>query len=74
MNNFLNMSIDDLLKLQQDLKKINEYDKVLEDRNDIDLFKENIEYFEEIGYDIQNKLEELLPSDDRFFYFQHNNI
>jgi hypothetical protein len=58
------MSIDDLLKLQQDLKKINEYDKVLEDRNDIDLFKENIEYFEEIGYDIQNKLEELLPSDD----------
>jgi len=64
MNNFLNMSIDDLLKLQQDLKKINEYDKVLEDRNDIDLFKENIEYFEEIGYDIQNKLEELLPSDD----------
>ena len=64
MDNFLNMSIDDLLKLQQDLKKINEYDKVLEDRNDIDLFKENIEYFEEIGYDIQNKLEELLPSDD----------
>lgn len=64
MDNFLNMSIDDLLKLQQDLKKINEYDKVLEDRNDIDLFKENIEYFEEIGYDIQNKLEELLPGDD----------
>ena len=58
------MSIDDLLKLQQDIKKINEYDKVLEDRNDIDLFKENIEYFEEIGYDIQNKLDELLPSDD----------
>lgn len=64
MDDFLNMSIDDLLKLQQDLKKINEYDKVLEDRNDIDLFKENIEYFEEIGYDIQNKLDELLPSDD----------
>lgn len=58
MEVFIEMSIDDLLKLQQDLKTIYDFEGKLK-RTDIDLFKENIEFFGDISADIQCKLDEL---------------
>ena len=58
MKVFIEMSIDDLLKLQQDLKKIYDFEGKLK-RTDIDLFKENIELFGDVSADIQCKLDEL---------------
>jgi len=58
MKVFIEMSIDDLLKLQQDLKKIDDFEGKLKE-TDIDLFKENIELFGDVSADIQCKLDEL---------------
>ena len=59
MDYFIDMNIDDLLKLQQDIKKIKEYDGKLKHRNDLYLFKENESFFNDISNDINEKFDDV---------------
>lgn len=59
MEGFIKMNVGNLLELQRDLKKIYDFKGELQ-RDDIDLFKENVEFFADISADIECKLNELL--------------
>jgi len=47
MENFIDMNINDLLELQQELKRINDYKGKLKE-DDVELFQENINFFRDI--------------------------
>ena len=60
IQNFIDMNIDDLLELQKELKKINDYKTTIKDNDDdIELFQENISFFRDISEDIEYKFNEL---------------
>ena len=59
MEYFINMSIEELLKLQQEIKKINNYEGNLKNRDELYLFTENISFFSEISNDIDEKLDDV---------------
>lgn len=60
IQDFIDMNIDDLLELQKELKKINNYKTMIkEDDDDIELFQENISFFRDISEDIEYKFNEL---------------
>ena len=63
MELLIDMNIGDLWKLQQDLRKIDEFEGKLKE-TDIDLFQQYIEYFGDISGVIGNKLNELNKDKD----------
>lgn len=64
IQNFLDMTIDDLLELQQELKIINDFTGPLYKPDDIENFQENINFFRDIAAEIDYKYDELWEDDD----------
>ena len=62
MENFIDMNINDLLELQQELKRINDYKGKLKE-DDVELFQENINSFRDISEDIDYQFDELHQDD-----------
>lgn len=62
MENFIDMNINDLLQLQQELKRINDCKGKLK-QDDVELFQENINFFRDISEDINYKFDELYQDD-----------
>ena len=63
MDCFIEMSIDELLKLQQDLRKIDDFKGKLND-DDHYFFEYHMEFFRDISSDIDCKLYQLNKDDD----------
>lgn len=63
IQNFLDMTIDDLLELQQELKYINDFTGPLYKPDDIENFQENINFFRDIAAEIDYKYDELWEDD-----------
>lgn len=61
MDNFVNMSINNFLELQEDIKFIKEYNEKLEDTNREDFFrfKDSSRFFNLISFEIEMKFKEV---------------
>jgi hypothetical protein len=64
MDNFLNMSINDFVELKEDIKIIKEYNEKINNSRHLNLFKDNIWFFNQISYDIENKLRKVYDDYD----------
>lgn len=64
MDNILNMSINDFLELQEDIKLIKEYKEKINDSRTFNLFKDNMSFFNQVSYEIENKLREVYDDYD----------
>lgn len=64
MDNFIKMTIKDFVELQEDIKLIKEYKEKIKDSRHFNLFKDNIWFFNQVSYEIQNKLRKVYDDYD----------